>query len=82
MSAKDSLPKTLPERLAKNIHDFFGSFFIPFTTPFFALYNCFKLMSGVKSEWLKILVFVVSAIYVVVSLVVAIYVVIIKGGKK
>ena len=69
------------EKFAKKIHVFFGSIFIPFTTPFFALYNCFKLMNGVKSEWLKVLIFVVSMVYVVVSLVVAIYVVIIKGNK-
>jgi len=67
------------EGIAKNIHKFFGNIFIPFTTPFFALYNCFKLMNGVKSELLKIVIFMVSMIYVVVSLVVAIYVVIIKG---
>jgi len=69
------------ERFAEGIHDFFGKIFIPFTTPFFALYNCFKLMNGVKSGWLKILIFVVSMVYVVMSLVVAIYVVIIKGKK-
>jgi len=38
-------------------------------------------MNGVKSGWLKILIFVVSMVYVVMSLVVAIYVVIIKGKK-
>ena len=69
------------EKIAKKIHDFFGNIFIPFTTPFFALYNCFKLMKGVESEWLKVLIFAVSMIYVVVSLAVAIYVVIIKGNK-
>ena len=67
------------ERFAEGIHDFFGKIFIPFTTPFFALYNCFKLMKGVENRYLKVLIFVVSMIYVIVSLVVAIYVVIIKG---
>ena len=65
---------------AKRIHDFFAKFFIPFTTPFFALYNCFKLMNGVENKYLKILIFVVSMIYVTMSLGVAIYVVIIKGN--
>jgi hypothetical protein len=68
------------ERFAGWINDFFGKFFIPFTTPFFALYNCYKLMKGVESEWLKMFIFMVSMIYVVVSLVVAVYVVIIKGN--
>ena len=71
--------KIWAERVAESIHKFFGSFFIPFTTPFFALYNCFKLMKGVENRYLKVLIFVVSMIYVIVSLVVAIYVVIIKG---
>jgi hypothetical protein len=66
------------EEFAKNINKFFGRIFIPFTTPFFALYNCFKLMEGVENKCLKIMIFVVSMIYVVMSLVVAIYVVIIK----
>ena len=70
------------KNIAQSIHDFFGRIFIPFTTPFFALYNCFKLMNGVKSEWLKILIFVVSMVYVVMSLAVAIYIVVVKGGKK
>jgi len=67
------------DKFAKRIHDFFGSFFIPFTTPFFALYNCFKLMKDIKNEYLRIMIFIVSMIYVVMSLVLAIYVVIIKG---
>jgi hypothetical protein len=40
---------SLLERIAQKIHDFLGDFFIPFTTPFFAIYNCFKLMKGVDS---------------------------------
>ena len=71
------------EEFAKNINKFFGRIFIPFTTPFFALYNCYKLMSGVGDKhFLRILIFVVSMVYVVMSLAVAIYIVVVKGGKK
>jgi len=66
------------DKFAKGIHEYFGNFFIPFTTPFFALYNCSKLMDGVENKYLKIMIFVVSMIYVTMSLVIAIYMVIIK----
>ena len=68
------------ERFAKTIHEFFGKLFIPFTTPFFALYNCIKLMDGVENKYLKTLIFMVSMIYVIMSLAVAIYM-IIKGKQ-
>jgi len=66
------------EKFAKNVYKFIGDFAIPFTTPFFALYNCYKLMNSVENKYLRIMIFIVSMIYVVMSLALAVYVAFIR----
>ena len=65
--------KNWMERFAKDVNKFIGKWAIPFTTPFFALYNCYKLMKCVKNEHLRILIFIINMIYVLMSLCLAIY---------
>ena len=63
------------EKFAKETYEFIGKYAIPFTTPFFAIYNCYKLMNAVKDKNLKIVIFTISMIYVLMSLGLAIYLV-------
>ncbi|WNE41235.1 MAG: hypothetical protein mread185_000692 [Mycoplasmataceae bacterium] len=77
MYTANELGKTVLE-WAKNINKFWGTWFMAFTTPFFAIYNTHKLMEGVESSYLRIFIFSLSIIYTIVTLLLAIYVVILK----
>jgi len=66
--------QNLTDKIATNIGRFIGRWIISFMTPFFAIYNCHKLMKEVESEYLKLFIFIISIIYVATTLFVAIYI--------
>ena len=73
---------TWAEDFAEKIYRKFGDYAIPFTTPFFAIYNCYKLMKVVDNKHLKLMIFIITIIYVITTLGLAIFYVFFVDKKK
>jgi len=72
--SNNNTKQNLADKIATKTGKFISKWIISFMTPFFAIYNCHKLMKEVESEYLKWFIFIVSIIYVATTLSVAIYV--------